>query len=173
MSPAFAALPAPLLALTLLFSPAAKQDPNWDQLNASGRQSYTDGRFDEAEQLFRQALELAEGFGPDDTRIAVSATNLALLHRSRGRLSDAEALHVRALEIDRRVYGPEHTETAIDMANLAVVCTIMGDYRRAETLLRQALEIHERAGAEGEMAKDLNALAAANEPQAKYSETEA
>ena len=47
--------------------------------------------------------------------------NLALLYFNRGRYYEAETMHVKTLEIQKRVLGEEHPDTLDSMGNLAIL----------------------------------------------------
>ena len=58
------------------------------------------GRYDEAEPLYRRALAIQEKtLDPNDPFVAISLTNLGHLYRIQGRYSEAEPLYKRSLAI--------------------------------------------------------------------------
>ncbi len=78
------------------------------------------GRHDEAEPLFRQALEIDEKtIGTQHPEYAMHLGNLAGLLRAMGRTDEAEPLYVEALEIFRAKLGPDHPNTKKVEANYA------------------------------------------------------
>ena len=90
--------------LTLLVCAGARGQPAqswdtalWETATEAGRQTYAEGRYADAEKRFAQALALAETFDAQDTRRAVSLTNLGSVYQSQGRYADAEVLYRRAL----------------------------------------------------------------------------
>jgi len=70
--------------------------------------------------------------------------NLASVYASQGRNEEAEKLHVKTLEILRRVLGEEHPDTLGSMNNLASVYASQGRNEEAEKLLSEAVEIRRR-----------------------------
>ena len=77
------------------------------------------GRIDEAEPLYRRALEIAEmKLGPDHPDTATSLNNLAGLLRCRGPADEAELLYRRALMIVEMQLGPDHRTTKVIRENL-------------------------------------------------------
>ena len=61
---------------------------------------YYQGRYEEAEPLYKRALEIRERvLGPDHPDTATSLNNLAILYDNQGRYEEAEPLYKRALEI--------------------------------------------------------------------------
>ena len=70
------------------------------------------GRHDEAEPLFRQALEIHEKtIGTAHPGYAIDLNNLGQLLRAMGQFDEAEPLYVEALGILRAKLGPDHPNT--------------------------------------------------------------
>ena len=58
------------------------------------------GKYDEAEALYRRALGLFEhALGPEHYEVAITCNNLAALSHTRGDNAEAESLYQRALAI--------------------------------------------------------------------------
>ena len=102
-----------LLAATLALGifgvppPAGTQDTTWEAHMAAGVGAYQEGRYGDAEQLFVRALVEAEGLGPDNSRLFLSAERLGELYHMQGRDAEAEPLFRRALAIRETLLGPE------------------------------------------------------------------
>src|SRR5215472_3860822 len=69
------------------------------------------GKFDEAESLYRRALEIWNRTPNSAALQARVLGNLGVLLRSRGRYAEAETITRQSLEIHERVLGPEHPDT--------------------------------------------------------------
>ncbi len=70
---------------------------------------YDQGRYAEAEPLYRRSLAIREkALGPDHPDTAVSLNNLALLYGNQGRYAEAEPLYQRSLAIREKALGPDH-----------------------------------------------------------------
>ena len=107
---------------------------------------YDLARYEEAEPLLRECLQLQEANSGPSSPGAVTALNkLALLLHHTDRLAEAEALIRRTLAIDEQSYGPEDSNVAIDLNNLAVVLRDTNRLAEAEPLTRRALAISERS----------------------------
>jgi len=133
------------------------------------------GRYDEAEPLYRRALEISEKtLGAEHPDVATSLNNLAGLLQATGRYDGAEPLFHRALEIGEKTLGAEHPDVATSLNNLAFLLEATGQYEEAEPLFRRALEIGEKAlGAKHpDVATSLNNLAALLEATGRYDEAE-
>ena len=108
-----------LVALSLLT--ACTQDLSWEEYTEAGLEAYEQARYDEAEESYLAALEEAEKFGDQDSRLATVLNNLALLYQDQGKYAEAEPLYQRALPIREKALGPEHPDIATNLALLALL----------------------------------------------------
>ena len=100
------------------------------------------GRFEEAEPLYREALEITcETLGERHPENATRLNNLASLLKDTGRFEEAEPLYREALEITCETLGERHPENATRLNNLASLLKDTGRFEEAEPLYREALEI--------------------------------
>ena len=84
------------------------------------------GRYEEAEPLYEQALELSQrNLGENHPDVATSLNNLAGLYRSQGRYEEAEPLYEQALELCERVLGVNHPNTITMRKNLKGLRAVM------------------------------------------------
>ena len=99
------------------------------------------GKYDEAEPLYREALEgRRETLGNRHQNTVASLSNLASLLREKGDLTAAEPLSREALELNRETLG-QHQNTFASINNLGLLLKVKGDLAAAEPLLREALEV--------------------------------
>jgi CHAT domain-containing protein/tetratricopeptide (TPR) repeat protein len=104
------------------------------------------GRYSEADTLFRRGLALRErADGPSHPRTAESLRKLAWLLDYESRYAEAEPLARRALAIDEKALGPEDLETAASLDYLGCILSDEARYAEAEPLLRRALAIRQSA----------------------------
>ncbi|KAK4998841.1 hypothetical protein LTR66_002001 [Elasticomyces elasticus] len=73
----------------------------------------------------------ASTFGDGDERTVKSAWMLARLISDAGRLKEAEALFVKAIEIRQATLGPKHPDTLYSMAYLVLAYLEQGRYKEA------------------------------------------
>ncbi|KAI1286514.1 hypothetical protein F5Y03DRAFT_146430 [Xylaria venustula] len=133
------------------------------------------GKYNNAEQLYRQTLELREGvLGREHPSTLASMNNLANVLGSQGKYKEAETMHRQTLELKEGVLGREHPSTLDSMNNLALVLGSQGKYKEAETMHRQTLELKEGVlGREHLSTLDsMNNLAEVLRSQGKYEEAE-
>ncbi|MEL6556322.1 MAG: tetratricopeptide repeat protein [Cyanobacteria bacterium J06621_11] len=133
------------------------------------------GRYDEAEPLLQQAVEIRQTeLGKHHPSTASSLNNLALLYVSQGRYDEAEPLLQQAVEIRQTELGNRHLDTASSLFNLALLYKAQGRYVEAEPLYKQALEIRQTELGEHHpsTASSLNNLALLYKAQGRYVEAE-
>ena len=100
------------------------------------------GRYPEAEGLFRQALEIDRAtIGEAHPAYANHLNNLAGVVQAQGRYPEAEGLYRQALEIDRATIGEGHPSYATHLNNLAAAVEVQGRYPEAEGLSAEAMGI--------------------------------
>ena len=79
------------------------------------------GRYAEAEKLYRQAFDLQRRvLGPENPHTLATMGSLGWAVAQQGRYAEAEKLERAAFEIERRVQGPEHQDTLITRAMSSV-----------------------------------------------------
>ena len=100
------------------------------------------GRFEESEKYFRDALMLlVNTIGPDDPDYATALNNLAGTVRKLNRPDEAEALFRQALSIYANSVGEKHILYASGLNNLSLVALDKGENDKATALLEQATDI--------------------------------
>ncbi|GKT52029.1 kinesin light chain [Colletotrichum spaethianum] len=147
----------------------------WDLLSRAGESNNLLGRYGEAEQMYRQTLELRKKvLGPENPSTLASMNNLAEALRKQGKYDEAEQMHRQTLELSVKVLGPENPSTLSSMNNLALVLESQGKYDEAEQMHRQELELCKKVlGPENPSTlSSMNNLALVLESQGKYDEAE-
>jgi tetratricopeptide (TPR) repeat protein len=132
------------------------------------------GRFQEAEQLFRDVLHYHESFSAEGITVATDFGRLAELYRSMGRYTESESCGRKAVEIMSRA-GPAHQLAYSDsLQTLANTRQLQGALAEAEALTRHALEIREpKLGPnDARVAGSLSALGQILMGQKDYAEAE-
>jgi CHAT domain-containing protein/Flp pilus assembly protein TadD len=145
------------------------------RLNQQAIQFYQQGRYAEAESLYKRSLAIWEKtLGPDHPDLATLLDNLAALYDNQGRYADAEPLYKRSLVIHEKALGPDHPDLATSLNNLAVLYDNQGRYADAEPLYKRSLAIYEKAlGPDHpDVAQSLHNLAFLYDNQGRYAEAE-
>ncbi|RYP20805.1 hypothetical protein DL767_009390 [Monosporascus sp. MG133] len=102
------------------------------------------GKYDEAEQMYRQTLELKKSMlDREHPDTLTSMNNLALVLYREGKYEEAERMHRQTLELKEKVLGKTHPDTLASMNNIALILDSQGKYKEAEQMHREVLEIRE------------------------------
>ncbi len=102
---------------------------------------YSDGRWDEAEELFSQILETEKNMhGTDYINTQNALAWVASTYRNQGRWTEAEELFVQVMETRKKTLGDNHPSTLTSMANLASTYRNQGRWTEAEELFVQVME---------------------------------
>src|SRR5262249_24126179 len=91
-------------------------------LNNLALQYHAEGRYAEAESLYKRGLLLLEqSLGPDHPALGAALGNLAALYQDQARYAEAERLCQRSIVILEKAFGPDHPQLAVALHNLALV----------------------------------------------------
>jgi len=135
-----------------------------------------EGKYDAAEALLNDLLEVDRRLGRGDAAEAIEALHTLASIAGEGRADSvrAESLYRRVLEIERRVLGETDAVTLATMNNLAAVLTRERKYSQAEELYTKIVETKRRVlGAEHPSTlTSLNGLGVLYRNEGKYSEAE-
>jgi tetratricopeptide (TPR) repeat protein len=155
------------------------------------------GKYAEAEQIFKQAAEITErGFGPDAPELATCLERYARLLKKMERMAEAEEKWTRAgairarydqklldeavaeskrlLALKERQFGPEGVEVATAAGSLGSLYQRYRQFAEAEALFKRALAIREKVSGIDHLdtAGDLWRLSLFYEEQGRYAEAE-
>lgn len=163
-------LPAPAIQLLDEALQARKQSlgasdrATTETRTALAAATYLDGKYQDAEKLYRESLKDARRLGPEgDALVASNLNGLGDTLSQLGSDAEAEKLYRHALEMDRRLYGPESVQVAQTVQGLAGTLFFAARYDEAEPLMLQSLAIwRKQLGAKhwkvGSNLNDLGAL---------------
>ncbi|RII22471.1 hypothetical protein CUC08_Gglean000061 [Alternaria sp. MG1] len=130
----------------LSHSPAVDDDE--ERLQLASRCAialYSDGRYEEAEELQMQVMETMKRVLSDEhPDTLTSMANLAATYWNQGRWTEAEELQMQVMETSKRVLSDEHPDTLTSMANLALTYWNQGRWKEAEELQMQVMETRKR-----------------------------
>ena len=107
------------VCLALWPAHAFAQGGQWESYMVAAQAAYQQGNYAEAEKQLAAALKQAEGFPPEDPRLATSLNDLAGLYQAQGKYAEAEPFFKRALAIFEKALGPEHPHVATSLKDLA------------------------------------------------------
>jgi len=117
----------------------------WRMCTDNARDFFLKGKLDEAEKLFKAALQEAkEGFGLRDPHVASALNNLAEFYRLRKEYEKAEPLYMEAIEILEQSFGPDDIRVGTASRNLGQYYHIQRRFDQAQTCYERALKIEGR-----------------------------
>ncbi len=103
------------------------------------------GQDDQAETLYREAIEIHRRALGEHAMVAVDLNNLASALAKRGSYAEAEALFRESLDINQRLLGKGHPDTAYQLQGLGSMFTLWHKPEAAIAAYDQALEIRRAA----------------------------
>ena len=163
-----------LACLALWPAYTSAQGGLWENYMTAATKAYQQGNYPEAEKQLEAAVKEAEGFGPQDPRLATNLNNLGELYRLQGRYAEAEQHYKWALAVLEKALRPAHPQVATSLNNLAALYHAQGRYAKAEQLYKRSLGIREKTlGPEHpQVATSLNNLGELYRFQGRYAEAE-
>jgi tetratricopeptide (TPR) repeat protein len=147
----------------------------WNIYNTSGWNFVNSGRYDQAEDRFRRAIEEIRPYVKSDYRLmARSYADLAQVFYYQGRYADAEPLAAWALSVRESTPGVNPDAVFKSLYTLAAIQIAQEHFNQAEPLLRRALAIQEEnVGPNHKNTADtLDELAGVLAEQRKFAEAE-
>ncbi len=132
------------------------------------------GRMPEAFYELQRALRLLAARGVEDWNTLVVLQTLARFYMAQDRLTEAEPILWRALELRKTLQGDEHPKVAAALTEMATMYRRQGKFAHSEPLLRRALSIQEDTlGPKSpEFLKTLTELAELYRAEGQFSEAE-
>ena len=114
---------------------------DWEVKNASGLQAYRGQQYEQAVQLFKEALLTIPDVEGPTSRQAMTLNNLAAAHEALGRYDEAELYYQQSLTVVERIQGPDHPDLLPGLKNLAFLHREQQQYSQAERLYQRSLSI--------------------------------
>jgi tetratricopeptide (TPR) repeat protein len=138
-----AALPLFNRAAEILRQPSFKSRPELSIILFSAAAAYQETNKDsQAEDLYRQSIQVAEQIEPQDRHaIANALSKFAEFLYARSRLPEAESAYKRALQLLQTGSTAQSTETAILMNSLGEVYRSQGRSSESESIYFQSLKL--------------------------------
>jgi eukaryotic-like serine/threonine-protein kinase len=133
------------------------------------------GRFAEAERLYRQSLARRRRLlGSEDLEVSESLRNLGALLTAQGKHSDAEPLYREALAMREKLLGHEHLDVAASKQDLAGLLEAQWRFSEAEQYYRDVLALQRKSlgSQRPEVANSVHNLAWVLQSRGKLSEAE-
>jgi Tfp pilus assembly protein PilF len=112
----------------------------WERYNLMGQNAMMQGKPQDAEVQFRNAVKEAEGFPANDPKLAQSLNNLANCLRQQCKFPEAEEAYKRAIEVKQKACGAFHNDLISLYENYSKLLKAMGRDGEASKM-----EAHARA----------------------------
>ncbi len=135
-----------LLVLCLFTTMPLIAQTNWGGRTSAGEWAFSRGNFERAEEEFRAALEIAQGFPEDDARLEESLRNLGRLYEHQSLFDKAEPLFLLLLAAEEHHFGPDSPEILDTLVALARVAVPAGDHPVALESLQRFVTIADAEG---------------------------
>lgn len=121
------------------------QYPAWRQSMFSGLQAATSELYPDAQGFFETAVKQAQGFGPDDVRLAFSLAHLARVLAAQGKHDDADRITEQALGTLEKPASARHVMLGQSLQAIAVL-HVTTEFRPAKALayFQRALPLLEK-----------------------------
>jgi tetratricopeptide (TPR) repeat protein len=125
-----------IVILAVSFTPAANaQQDLYDKLNKKLATLYKGGRTEEAIEVAKEVVQVAEKtFGEKHPYVSVSLNNLALLYIADGKYEKADELYERSLKIAEEYLGKDNPQLANILENMVKCNEKLGKIDKAEML---------------------------------------
>lgn len=123
--------------------PETSDAGGWHELDVAARKAMNEGRLDEAQKLWEQAIKEAEGKGMMGPGVINCLCGLSLLNHKRKNFPESERLYELAMRNAEGVYGGTSPKFADLMPDLAWLYCSHGRNDQAEILFKRALNIIE------------------------------
>lgn len=119
-------------------------DSDWDEIRSEAERAVRRGKFDEAGQLWLQAIALCNEMSKYDSRRIISLEGLANVYWRTNQFSDALPILVKTFSLHEDQLGPDHADIGVLANNLARVYHTLEQFSEAESLYQRALRIQRK-----------------------------
>lgn len=124
---------------------AANSSEKLDSLMQSGSKAIEDRRFDDAERLYKEAVQIAEKLSLPELRLTTALLHLGQLTMNRKDFNGAQALFQRQLEVTEKSFGAQSPRNAEPLKWLAFNATAQGDSATAQRFFDRVLDLNRKA----------------------------
>jgi len=119
-------------------------DSDWEEIRSEAERAVRRGNFEEASQLWLQAIALCNDLGKYDPRRIISLEGLANVYWRTNQFADALPILVKTFSLHEDQLGPDHADIGVLANNLARVYHTLEKFPEAEALYQRALRIRRK-----------------------------
>ncbi|GJL49385.1 tetratricopeptide repeat protein [Candidatus Nitrospira salsa] len=116
----------------------------WTTKNAEGLKAYRQQHYEQAIQLFHDAISSLETDTQPRAQEAITLNNLAAAYEGLNRYDEAELHYLQSLTIVEQIQGPNHPDLVLGLTNLGIFHRKRGRFAQAERLYQRSLTIMEQ-----------------------------
>jgi len=127
--------------LLLALAAFGKESQEWLTFDARAKTAFAEGKLDQAQSLWEEALKRAESEGEIEPGVVTCLKNLALVFDKKGNYSESERLYELAMRNMEGLAGPNSPRFADWMPDLAWLYDSHGRPEQSEILFKRALSI--------------------------------
>ncbi|MCA9803657.1 MAG: tetratricopeptide repeat protein [Cyanobacteria bacterium HKST-UBA02] len=120
------------------------EDADWRALDLKARSAMDEGRYDESERCFKEAVSLAEKKGRYDPGVVNCLVGLSLLNHKRGDFKESERLYEYAMRQVEGLTSRDSLGFTKWLPDLAWLYQQHGRPDQAETLHKQILKVMQK-----------------------------
>lgn len=121
------------------------RDADWRALDLKARSALDEGRYDESERCFKEAVSLAEKKGRYDPGVVNCLVGLSLLNHKRGDFKESERLYEYAMRQVEGLTSRDSLDFIKWLPDLAWLYQQHGRPDQAEMLHKQILKVMQKA----------------------------
>jgi tetratricopeptide (TPR) repeat protein len=111
----------------------------------AGDQAYMKDDYAEAEKQYKNALALAELYGPEEPLVLTNLYPLGMLYMTQKRDAEAEAVFRRRIKLAEKIKAQDPEGLASVYEELATLYLLRGRYSEAEPVYKRALALYQTA----------------------------
>lgn len=133
------------LACWFLTAPiSSAQNTLWQSYIEAGAKAYTQGRYSDAERLFKESLQAARTSGDKGIRLTRSLMNLGAVYKELAKYDQAHEMYREAISIIENGNKQQKADMAFTLNNIATIHEQQGHYAEAIELYKQSLDVAEK-----------------------------
>jgi tetratricopeptide (TPR) repeat protein len=137
------------VAIFIFSIQALAQESVWASMFGGGMKAYEQGDYKEAERFFRLAITEAGRFDIQENPKAIgfmsdSLSGLGAALRGQKRLSDAEAIFRKQLQLLEMSVGESHEDYSKTLNNIGLLLAEQKKFKEAEEVHRRAMSLREK-----------------------------
>jgi tetratricopeptide (TPR) repeat protein len=134
------------LVYEILLKQTTEESRKGDIYHRLGSAKYHQGKYQEAIQLYEEAIEIRQrSLSPNHSDLSMSYNNIGNVYGALGMYPKALSSHKKALEIRLQSLPPNHPDLAMSYDSIGSVSYYLGEYSEALPFHEKALQIRQQS----------------------------